>query len=286
MNERARVAEWLGRLVMDGLLTEDAAAELLRRYDAGEMPDGWELPLPPSAGVTRIDEGHVAEIVGGLLGLLFGLARSRTGRLVRPTITRYTPHTAQATTIQQAFEAQARQLAGQLAQGTLTPAAWQARMGVTIATHLAQQTMAGYGTPTLSAAQWQRLNGVMLEQAAYLSRYADQMVLRLAQGQPLSEAYLANRSLAYGGVGRGLFFQAQEQALIDGDELGYGWVIDYVSRDDAATCSNCLDAQRQGPYLPGQPHPLPGQVCLGRSRCRCRVEYRYDVRAYLALGGI
>ncbi len=73
-------------------------------------------------------------------------------------------------------------------------------------------------------------------------------------------------------------------SLVDDGTLGRGWVVDYISRDDVRTCTNCLEAQRQGPYLPGQ-GPMPGAVCLGRHRCRCRREYRYDPVMYARLTG-
>ena len=50
-------------------------------------------------------------------------------------------------------------------------------------------------------------------------------------------------------------------------------------------CSSCITAQMNGPYLSGQ-GPFPGQVCFGRSRCRCYRRLRYDPAMYQLLGGI
>jgi hypothetical protein len=288
--DRNAVIDWLARLVEDGELTEADALDLLRRYDAGEIGDGWGLPLPPAEAVR----GHDAERMGAAIGALLGLlaARERVMDQAAAQAVMQTPalvlrpNVTSVTTIQQAYERQVRNLAMQLAQGQITPAQWHTNMVQALQTNLTQQMAAGAGTANLTTSMLARLDMTLYEQTAYLSRFADQAALRLAQGRPLSEAYLANRAEAYGGAGRGLFYDEQELALMDRNALEIGTVVYYISRDDAGTCVACLQADRYGPYLPGSGHPVPGRNCLGRSRCRCRLEYRLDPAAYQRLTGV
>lgn len=92
-----------------------------------------------------------------------------------------------------------------------------------------------------------------------------------------SEAAIGARLSLYSGSGRAEWFRGQEKDAGDGD------VVDYVSLDDNSTCTPCLLAEEQGPYLPGI-GPFPGEVCLGRGRCRCKRVSRHDSRAAKALG--
>ena len=87
---------------------------------------------------------------------------------------------------------------------------------------------------------------------------------------PLSEAYIANRADQYAGEGWAAWFEASERELTGQD----GFVVDYIARDDGATCSPCRFAMQDGPYLPGT-GPYPGQVCLGAGNCRCERRPRF-----------
>lgn len=92
-----------------------------------------------------------------------------------------------------------------------------------------------------------------------------------------SEAAIGARLSLYSGAGRAEWFRGDEEGATDGD------VVDYVSLDDAGTCTPCLLAEEQGPYPPGT-GPYPGEVCLGRGRCRCKRVVRRDPAAARRLG--
>lgn len=269
---REELLDLLARLVADGLLTEDAARELLAQFDAGELMQ-WDMPLAPQAdGVRGFDSATIAAALAALLLL--------TGNR-RPTApTALGPNLAVVTQLQTSFGSQSATLAAQLAAGRVPVTAWQQSMISTLQANLTQQMLAASGRTSLTARQMQRLDALMREQTAYLSRFADQITLRAATGQPFSAEYLAQRAAQYGGAGRGLFFEESEVAALEEGVIGVGWLIYYISRDDRATCGNCISAQQNGPYLPGAPHPQPGVVCLGRAACRCRIEWRYEPNLY------
>lgn len=106
------------------------------------------------------------------------------------------------------------------------------------------------------------------------------VAVRALQGKPLSEAAIAQRAAQYGGVGRAAFYTGMEGSAT----TQRGYVARYVARDDDRTCVRCLDAEARGPYLPGD-GPKPGDVCLGRHRCRCTRELVYDPAAWARLTG-
>lgn len=269
---RDELLDLLARLVADGLLTEDAARELLAQFDAGELM-AWDMPLAPQAGGVRgFDSAAVAAALAALL-LLSGNRRPVTPTALGPNL-------GIVTTLQTSFGSRSATLAAQLATGQATVATWQQGMIQAIQSNLTQQMLAASGRTSLTARQMQQLDALLREQTAYLSRFADQIVLRAAQGQPFSADYLAHRSAQYGGAGRGLFFEESERAALENGDIGPGWLIYYISRDDRGTCMPCLSAERSGPYLPGTPHPQPGVVCLGRAACRCRIEWRYEPNLY------
>lgn len=268
----------LTRAVRDGWLAEADAAALLREYDAGhlvELPD--VLPLPDAIqGVRQDDSDHLLLIAFGLVLAAFGL-RTAAERLPVLSLPR---RVAGVDALQTAFEAQARQFAADLAAGRLTLADWQAAFGQVVRQHLAAQTLAGAGTRTLSPAQLTRLDALARRETAYLTRFADQIVIAQAQGQPLTEAQIGARSEQYAGTARGEFFRAAELAEMQNGGLGDGYVIEYVAVGDKHTCDPCNSAV--GYYLPGA-GPYPGQVCYGRSRCRCRRLWIYDPARYAEL---
>lgn len=275
---RADFLAALTRAVRDGWLTEADAADLLRAYDAGqlvELPD--VLPLPDAIqGVSADDRDHLLLIAFGLGLAALGL-RTTAERLPVLALPR---RVAGVDALQTAFEAQARQFAADLAAGRLTLADWQATFGQAVRQHLAAQTLAGAGTRTLSPAQLTRLDALARRETAYLSRFADQIVVAQAQGKPLTEAQIGARSEQYAGTARGEFFRAAELAERQNGGLADGYVIEYVAVGDKHTCDPCLSAV--GYYLPGA-GPYPGQVCYGRSRCRCRRLWVYDPARYAEL---
>ena len=265
MTYRDRLIDYLSRLVADGVITEAEAARIIRDYDAGEVEE-FELPLAPDE-LPEADD-NTAEIIAALLLLL---NRSEIASI---------PQQAQLATINQVqdeFERIVRGLASRYSTGLMSLPTWQAEMLMAMRQHTAQQMMVGSRRTGLSPSQLTRLDEIMRSEGAFLSRFADQIAAQGLTGALMSEAQIANRATLYGGVGRGEAFRWAE-----GTQTGY--IVDYISRDDYRTCSACISAQMNGPYLPGQ-GPFPGATCFGRSRCRCYRRLRYDPVTYRLLGG-
>jgi len=265
MTYRDRLIDYLARLVADGVITEAEAARIISDYDAGEVEE-FELPLAPDE-LPEADD-NTAEIIAALLLLL---NRSEIASI---------PQQAQLATINQVqdeFERIVRGLASRYSTGLMSLPTWQAAMLSAMRQHTAQQMMVGSRRTGLSPSQLTRLDEIMRSEGAFLSRFADQIAAQGLTGALMSEAQIANRATLYGGVGRGEAFRWAE-----GTQTGY--IVDYISRDDYRTCSACISAQMNGPYLPGR-GPFPGQVCFGRSRCRCYRRLRYDPVTYRLLGG-
>lgn len=265
MTYRDRLIDYLSRLVADGVITEAEAARIIRDYDDGEVEE-FELPLAPDE--LPQDDDHTAEIIAALLLLL---NRSEIASI---------PQQAQLAVIDQVqdeFERIVRGLASRYSTGLMSLPTWQAEMLLAMRQHTAQQMMVGSRRTGLSPSQLTRLDEIMRSEGAFLSRFADQIAAQGLTGALMSEAQIANRAALYGGVGRGEAFRWAE-----GTQTGY--IVDYISRDDYRTCSACISAQMNGPYLPGR-GPFPGQVCFGRSRCRCYRRLRYNPVTYRLLGG-
>ena len=264
---RDEFIDLLSRLVADGELTELDAADLLAQFDAGQITDVPSVLLTPEA--IREPDDKATELA--LLALLLLLS----GR-GRPTLRPFPPKTAiaMANAVQAVFERRVTNLAAALSNGDIALAGWQRDMLAEVEDHVLQQMYLANGDAILTAAQRARLRTIMQEQGAYLQRFADQAALRTGQDAPFGEGYLANRSRAYGGVGRGEFFRGQTEAMLARGEIDANALVYYISQDDRKTCFNCLDAQNRGPYRVDGPYPVPGQVCLGRSNCRCTLEYR------------
>jgi len=273
MNDRDRVIALLTRAVRDGWLTEEEAHDLLARYDQGEGI--FDAPLELEDAITGIDQETDRDWLAAavLLGLAF---ISRTNRVLI-----HDGHFARmerANQTQTDFEINARALAEGLANGVLTVAEWQAEMSEELRYYITAMYQLGLSVPAdqLTATQLTRLSNLIRQEQAYLSRFADQIAVKLLQGNKLSGKGLALRSWLYAGSGRGLFFAAEEEA----QRLQPGWVCYYEAIGDTNTCIPCRESV--GYYLPTQ-GPMPGQVCLGHGRCRCRRLWLYDPQRYQEL---
>lgn len=252
MSERDEFIELLVRLILDGLLTEEEANLLLDEYDrTGELPLGWQLPLPLIEAILEITpeqlRAYELPANAGELGI---------------------------ETLQTRFMGDVARLGASFGQFELTLREWQEQLRDRLIEYLATSALLG-NDGQLTPESEEGVAQVMFVQMAYLARFAD----NIATGE-LSEAQIVARSKLYAGEGRGLFYSEQEQGSID----LYGYVVDYIAVDDRATCSPCRNAEESGPYLPGE-GPFPGRVCLGRGYCRCRRTLRYDPPAYLRLTG-
>lgn len=258
----------LARLVVDGVLSESDAHDLVVQFDAGELGDNWELPLPTAQAIR----GHDRDKEKVALALLLLLSDGRPLKSLTEAQRIRVAHQ-----LQDVFANTTQNAAGLRAENKLTIVAWQSAMLTFIDTHLTRQAVLGTGG-LLTDAQNVRVDQAMVEQSAYLQRFADHAALQAGRGEPYSEEYIANRSQMYGGPALGEFFQANEEA--QGDEEGYVW--QYIAIDDKGTCSPCHSAQ--GFYLNGQ-GPMPGTICFGGAKCRCRRERVYNPAEYQRLIG-
>jgi len=271
---RDEFIDYLGRLVADGLINEERAAELVRLFDANALPEGWELPLPPEQSIVGHDDDDVLIALLALSAIL-GIRRPQTELLPSYTATQIVSH---GNEVQATFERRVRRIAAQLANGELTVAQWQIAMTNEMRQHLYQQMMLGSRRGVLSPTQIARADELLRQQSAFVQRFADEVAARQGLGFPLTELQVGSRSEQYGGFARGELFRQAEAS----EQFSAGWLIRYNALDDAGTCSPCHEAQ--GYYLPGQ-GPMPGEICLGRSRCRCERVPEYNPAIYAQLTG-
>ena len=283
--DREALIRLLADLVADGTITEEQAAGIL--LFAAELTGAEQMIPLPSAGPRPIDDDDEAAILI-LLAAATGIA-SLTSYADLRRLSRQR-RTAAADALADWHQDQADDIARALRAGNV-------RTFQTAATDLNRihaAAQAALGARGLPPALRQALADAEAEDSAYLGRFADGAGLREliallppetiaalglgALAARYSQAYLASRLAMYGARGRAGFFRAAEE--YDGESAGYGWVVRYVARDDDATCGPCSEAQ--GYYLPGD-GPYPGEVCLGRHRCRCRRVSVYAPDVYESL---
>lgn len=266
MTERERLIAWLVRLVADGLMREEEAGEMLRAYDAGEIDvDALFLPVLPEPKSVQDDAERAGALLERMFGaLLGGLLATRRG----PRWAVVAADVRYPAALQTWWAERSATHAHALATGSLNPAQWMSAVDDDLRTYMTMQHMGGWGGGVGDPAALER---AVRRQRAFLSRFADETALRQQQGQPFSEAYLANRTEMYGGAGRAHYYESQIEAHVQAGDLGL-FRVRYIAMDDGGTCQPCHDAM--GLYEPGDPNmPLPGQVCLGRNKCRCTLEY-------------
>jgi hypothetical protein len=179
--------------------------------------------------------------------------------------------------LQDAFDEETRRLASSaaLARSLEEVEPWLLRMAAATATHSLAQFALGAGR-SLMPSEYLAVGDLVGFDWSKLDDFAALIFEKASADDAVSANYVAARSQLYGGTGRALWYA--------GDELGagFGVVIDYFSRDDAGTCSPCLIAEEESPYLPGE-GPFPGMVCKGRGRCRCYRQPRDSMTEYLRL---
>lgn len=257
------VAGWLTRLVRTGRLTTASAFALSNRTIPARM-----LPQAPADGLRS------REVAGPYVNAYAGNWKGQGAiRLSRsPAIrARYRDQ------LQRDFEKQTTGLARSVTSGKISVAEWQRRMGDAVHNHTVRQAALGKGGTHTKAHVIRDLDPKVRADLTYLQRFADEIALGLATGKPMSANAIASRSSLYAGTGRAEWFRQHEAA-----EARPGYVVRYRARDDGGTCEPCRKAD--GLYLPGQGN-YPGEICRGRSRCRCRRELVYDRAAYDRLTG-
>lgn len=258
---RAEFAAILFDLVRRGAIAESDALTVLDRFDAGELTD-----LP--AMITQQQDNNewvlalvfVLALVGGsTVRTLSSAQKRRAQRLLRLR-----------------FEDTVSQLATGVTSGGLV-ADWQRSMQTVITDYAQHMAVAGAGTLPRATVQ-SAVNAQLAGQWPYLTAFAVTLTVGRLVGNMLSEATIAARSTLYGATGWGAYWRGAEPE-------GYGQIVYYDAVDDAGTCGPCTDAERGGPYLVGSNYPRPGEVCLGRGRCRCTLRFVYDPEVYKRLTG-
>ena len=245
--------EFIRRLTLaeaEGIITPEESEDLLRRFDAGEITADM---LPSSLGdlLDLVALLGVLNIAASLLSLDFLSRIGVIGERIR------------------------------LWESSLPPAGggirqWTRRMGEAVRQNLLELAELGAGR-ALTSAELRRLREALLTEYAHLDRFADQIAFRALLGRPMSKRQIRDRMRQYAGSGIGFFYTFLEE------QLGDGYVIDYVSNDDGGTCTPCLTADLNSPYLPTQ-GPMPGVVCVAHGKCRCERTPRFDPIAAQALG--
>lgn len=263
----------LTALVQGQSLTEAQAAVLLAAYDRRAFGrDAFPLLASETGYVATealIADAASSYLAPGALGLdydarrgllnsaldTFGAEADRRTRLLFST-----PEEAGA----------ARRSAGSVRR-------WHLALREAVAEDLMAAARLGFGPGDLPPATLARLNAIIAEQQAYLSRFADEVAahrMLVQEGVAVearvagryTEKAIAARARSYQGAARSAFYAIGEAA--EAERLGEGWVAEYEAVDDGGTCSPCLSAELNGPYLPSE-GPMPGRECLGRGHCRC-----------------
>lgn len=238
----------LARSVRDGAITEGEAAQLLSRFDAGELNvGGTEMPLPESEVVKPAALSDIERAVAALLAIGSLKFLHRKVRQARETL-------------QDTFQIRAATLAKRYtAGGSLKD--WQGAFRGSVVDNIIQQRAVGSGRIPTTA----QVGKVTLEQSAYVSRFAEELALKKLAGEAPSYFQMAARSALYAGVGRAEGYRAEAEGM------PAGTIAQYVANDDGRACGPCSDAE--GGYPIDEPFPLPGEVCDGYGHCRCRIEY-------------
>jgi len=212
-------------------------------------------------------------------------------------------------TVMEDFDGDAFDDARAVIEGNMDAGQWHERMLDRVRNDLLQQARLGKGRP-LTPEELADLQEVMDDQAERLKRFADEVAARneLADNaeqaarrqlreegkdvteeavQELAEDFrsrrmttdqVAARSRMYKGRGYQKFWEFNEK------DAGQDVVVDYIARDDSATCGPCQAAEAGSPYLPGS-GPMPGAICLGGGHCRCERKRRVDPETAAELRG-
>lgn len=246
-------AKVLTRRVQDGALAEEDAKQLYRQIRRGAL-EAEAIPAPSARIIVDRDVVDKAQA---------HLSRLSPGRGIEDRI-------------QDAFEASVRRLTTSYARGSISLAEFHTGMQQRIAVHTVEQVLAGAKRNLPTADQYRRIQSVLDKQSAHLSKFMDEVAVNRAQGKPLSVAQIRSRAESYSGSGRAEFSRAAE------GNFGEGWIALYEAIDDKGTCGPCLGAEAGSPYALSA-GPMPGELCLGRGRCRCRRVLRYDPATYRRL---
>lgn len=227
---------------------------------------------------AQTEEEQQDELAIALLALLLSLSASDVRQL--PALPAYLRYQL-VDRVEDTFLRNADDIIAQLMSGRIDISQWQRLAEQLIRTHQRTLQMSAVGGVQLGPGHRQKLRRLYRTERAYLQRFADALREQTRNNQALSEDYIRHRLRLYMGNPRGEFFRTVEGELPQGSVPG--WVIRYRAIDDVLTCQPCSNAD--GMYLPGE-GPMPGEICKGKSYCRCRREWywRPDIYARLTAG--
>lgn len=180
--------------------------------------------------------------------------------------------------LQEAFDKEVERLTEKLFEKGSRTRDWQRGMKRLITNHAIQQASIGKGA-MLNADELNALNLTIKEQQAFLSRFSDKVGLKRMRHESLTIEGVAYQGKQYKSTGIAEFTRAFES-----QQGGDGVVYDFVSRDAPSTCTPCLVAQEESPYLPGE-GKFPFTACKGGSKCHCQRIARYAPEEFQRLRG-
>lgn len=254
----SEVLALLTRLVVDGRITEEEAAEVFSQWQDGL------IDIPDIPDIRRRDDDTLALLAAALV---LGLTGGGSGKLPVLFSTRQT--SAFPNLLQDWWVERSNDLGAQFASGAIGVDELFTAANADLQAYMAAQHMGGF-----RGLRSDVLGRSLLEQRAYLSRFRDEVAYRVAIGDMPSGEYIANRLSLYGGAGRGEFWLG-DVTLAGEASRERPILVHYRAVDDGGTCSACHSAQ--GVYYVNDPAlPLPGRICYGGSKCRCWIEYIYE----------
>lgn len=171
----------------------------------------------------------------------------------------------------------ARELADQLAAGTITLDEWHAAMRTEIKnTYIQQYLLARGGVDQMTPQDWGSVGGMVADQYRYLDRFAHEIARAAGAalaGAGLTVLAIAMRSRMYTNSGRQAFEKAQARtmALVGKGEVR--WTLGVAEH-----CPGCVEFAALG-WRKVADNPYNGAVpgdgtteCV--TNCKCHLEYR------------
>ncbi len=164
------------------------------------------------------------------------------------------------------FQAKVATLAGQVADGSISPAQFRTRMTNLIRVSYTDAYRLGASVADDSHAVLSDEDRVVL--GRYLHdeiQHLDDFVRFIKEGD-ISEAWIEARAKLYGKAIHGIYWEARLQHA-DANYDAY-----YELGANEKHCVDCLAASAGSPYAPSR-CPRPGaETCLGLDNCRCSVR--------------
>lgn len=240
MITRAEYLTLLTNAVERNVITVDEASALLARFDRGDFAED-SLPLPITE-IKRVERDNKD------LLLLFAFLATKGDTRRSKKLFRERTRKKQVSEVSQFMLESAQQDTAQFQRGF---------------SDIVQRSILTQWIGGARQQDWtQAIDAMIDEQLAYTERFASDRHFQRELDRQVSPSNYLNRALMYLGTAWAASYMGNEY----GDNR-YGYVWEYQPIDDGKTCRNCHDAK--GFYLSGQ-GPMPGQICFGGWRCRCR----------------